>query len=150
MPANYGQNQGPVGGITPPMPSVSAPRGQLRGDLSLQGGIAPRPKVTGGDSAVVQDAQMVVGQEADAKLGIFLNFNSVEKPQPIRGDLGATDPGPRTSPYPFGQYSVSSVGHADKVLLHILQAPTSTRGSTRTFTRLHPQTRATCPSRCGP
>lgn len=99
MPANYGQNQGPVGGITPPMPSVSAPRGQLRGDLSLQGGIAPRPKVTGGDSAVVKDAQMVVGQEADAKLGVFLDFNSVEKPQPIRGDLGATDPGPRTYEY---------------------------------------------------
>ncbi|EJT73766.1 hypothetical protein GGTG_07622 [Gaeumannomyces tritici R3-111a-1] len=99
MPANYGQNQGPVGGITPPLPTVSEPRGQLRGDLSLQGGIAPRPKVHGGDSAVVPDVQKVAGQDADPKLGVFLDFNSVEKPEPFRGERGATDPGPRTYEY---------------------------------------------------
>ncbi|KAL8400883.1 hypothetical protein RB594_001057 [Gaeumannomyces avenae] len=99
MPANYGQNQGPVGGITPPLPTVSGTRGQLRGDLSLQGGIAPRPKVHGGDSAVVPDVQKVAGQDADSKLGVFLDFNSVEKPEPFGGERGATDPGPRTYDY---------------------------------------------------
>ncbi|KAL8311085.1 hypothetical protein RB597_001914 [Gaeumannomyces tritici] len=96
MPANYGQNQGPVGGITPPLPTVNEPRGQLRGDLSLQGGIAPRPKVHGGDSAVVPDVQKVAGQDANSKLGVFLDFNSVEKPEPFKGERGATDPGPRS------------------------------------------------------
>ncbi|KAL8284550.1 hypothetical protein RB600_009115 [Gaeumannomyces tritici] len=99
MPANYGQNQGPVGGITPPLPTVSEPRGQLRGDLSLQGGIAPRPKVHGGDLAVVPHVQKVAGQDADSKLGVFLDFNSAEKPEPFRGERGATDPGPRTYEY---------------------------------------------------
>lgn len=42
------------------------------------------------------------GQEADAELGLYLDFNSAtfpNGPQPIRGDLGATDPGPRTFEY---------------------------------------------------
>ncbi|TDZ31498.1 Oxalate decarboxylase OxdD [Colletotrichum spinosum] len=47
MPApqmgNYGENDGPVGGVSPPIPSVTAPSGSLRGDSSLLGGNAPRP-----------------------------------------------------------------------------------------------------------
>lgn len=47
----------------------------------------------------MSDPELVNGQEADADLGLYLDFNSVDVPQPIRGDLGATDPGPRTDEY---------------------------------------------------
>lgn len=94
MPSNYGQNPPPQGGVTA-LPPVQSPTGQLRGSINLQGGIASRPPVKGGDSAKVANPQMVTGQGADAKLGLFLDFNSVEVPQPIRGSRGSTDPGPR-------------------------------------------------------
>jgi oxalate decarboxylase family bicupin protein len=42
---------------------------------------------------------MVPGQSADATLGVYLDFNSVDKPEPIRGDYGSTDAGPRTYEY---------------------------------------------------
>ncbi|TLD06954.1 hypothetical protein PgNI_10924 [Pyricularia grisea] len=98
MPSNYGQNPPPQGGVTA-LPPVQSPTGQLRGSINLQGGIASRPPVKGGDSAKVANPQMVTGQGADAKLGLFLDFNSVEVPQPIRGSRGSTDPGPRTYEY---------------------------------------------------
>ncbi|KAI1191904.1 Bicupin, oxalate decarboxylase/oxidase [Nemania serpens] len=98
----YEENSGPVGGVTPQFPSFTAAAGDLRGSTNLQGGIASRPPVSGGDSAVVPDPEFVNGQEADAELGLYLDFNSAtfpNGPQPIRGDLGATDPGPRTFEY---------------------------------------------------
>ncbi|TEA17245.1 Oxalate decarboxylase OxdC [Colletotrichum sidae] len=103
MPApqmgNYGENDGPVGGVSPPIPSVTAPSGSLRGDSSLLGDNAPRPDADQSDSAIVKDVQLVPGQEADVKLGLYLNFDDVDVPQPIRGELGSTDPGPRTYAY---------------------------------------------------
>lgn len=36
-------------------------------------------------------------QKEDPKIGSYLDFEKVDNPQPIRGDLGATDPGPRES-----------------------------------------------------
>ncbi|TDZ40534.1 Oxalate decarboxylase OxdD [Colletotrichum trifolii] len=103
MPApqrgNYGENDGPVGGVSPPIPSVTAPSGSLRGDSSLSGGNAPRPDPDQSDSAIIKDVQLVPGQEADGKLGLYLNFDDVDVPQPFRGELGSTDPGPRTYAY---------------------------------------------------
>ncbi|KAI5866467.1 Bicupin, oxalate decarboxylase/oxidase [Durotheca rogersii] len=100
---NYEDNKGDVGGISPPIPTFTgAPVGDLRGSTNLQGGIASRPPVSGGDSAVVPDPELVGGQEADGKLGLYLDFNGAEYPngpQPIRGSGGATDPGPRTYEY---------------------------------------------------
>ncbi|CAJ2507592.1 Uu.00g087780.m01.CDS01 [Anthostomella pinea] len=95
----YDENTGPVGGVNPPIPDTTAVAGSLRGSTNLQGGLAARPPVTGGDSAAVPDPQMVPGQDADSKLGLYLDFNSVESPQPIRGGNGGTDPGPRTNAY---------------------------------------------------
>ncbi|KAI0846753.1 Bicupin, oxalate decarboxylase/oxidase [Daldinia vernicosa] len=99
----YEDNKGDVGGIDAPIPTYTgAPVGDLRGSTNLQGGIASRPPVDGGDSAIVEDPQLVGGQEADAKLGLYLDFNSAEYPngpQPIRGGEGQTDPGPRTYEY---------------------------------------------------
>ena len=47
------------------------------------------------DSAIIPDYQLVTGQKEDEDLGLYLNLESVQNPQPIRGSLGGTDPGPR-------------------------------------------------------
>ncbi|KAI1305668.1 Bicupin, oxalate decarboxylase/oxidase [Xylaria venustula] len=98
----YEENTGPVGGVDPPFPTFTAAVGDLRGSTDLQGGIASRPPTSGGDSAIVPDPELVNGQDADADLGLYLDFNSATAPngpQPIRGGLGGTDPGPRTFEY---------------------------------------------------
>lgn len=66
----------------------------MRGDSSLLGGIAPEPEI---ESAIVNDIQLVNGQTADGNLGLYLDLNSADPPQPIRGEAGSTDPGPRMS-----------------------------------------------------
>ncbi|KAK3377431.1 RmlC-like cupin domain-containing protein [Podospora didyma] len=96
---NYGENSGPVGGVQPPTPTVTSTSGSLRGDSSLLGGNAPLPDPDKSDSAIVPNPQLVNGQEADANLGLYLNFDSANPPQPIRGAKGTTDPGPRTFDY---------------------------------------------------
>lgn len=95
---DYGENSGSVGGVDPPTPTVTAVSGSLYGSEDLLGGRAPEPD-TSADSAVVENPQYVNGQDADKKLGLYLDFNSVEAPQPVRGGYGATDPGPRTYYY---------------------------------------------------
>lgn len=49
------------------------------------------------DSAIVTDYELVTGQEANADIGFYLDFNKTPNPQPLRGSNGATDPGPRES-----------------------------------------------------
>ncbi|KAK0716117.1 hypothetical protein B0H67DRAFT_645781 [Lasiosphaeris hirsuta] len=44
---------------------------------------------------MVPDPQLVNGQGADTKLGLYLDFGSASPPQPIRGGFGGMDPGPR-------------------------------------------------------
>ncbi|RDW61035.1 putative oxalate decarboxylase oxdD [Coleophoma cylindrospora] len=92
---NYEENSGPVGGVDPEtLPTVTTPSGSLYGNEQLLGEAARPSPVSGGDSAVVSEYPLVNGQLADSKLGLYLDFNSVEDPQPIRGTLGQTDPGP--------------------------------------------------------
>jgi hypothetical protein len=93
---NYGENPGPFAGIDNPMPTQTTPSGSLYGPQSLLGEIAQPSPVSGGDSAIVSDYPLVNGQDADSNFGLYLNFNSVENPQPIRGSGGQTDPGPST------------------------------------------------------
>ena len=95
---DYGENSGPVGGVDPPIPTVTAPAGSLYGSEDLLGGNAALPDVES-ESAVVENPEYVNGQSADRKLGLYLDFNSVNAPQPERGGYGATDPGPRTYYY---------------------------------------------------
>ncbi|KAB5545483.1 RmlC-like cupin domain-containing protein [Coniochaeta sp. 2T2.1] len=100
---SLGQNTGPVAGVTPTTPASDRPTvppgvGDLRGDTGLLGGNTPDPPPNA-DSAIVPNPELVNGQEADARLGLFLDFNSVDAPQPIRGEGGQTDPGPRTYEY---------------------------------------------------
>ena len=94
------KKNGSVGGINPPIPTVSAPSGSLIGDSSLLGGNAKLPD-TSKDSAEPGESKLVLvtGENADADLGIFLDFESVEEPEPIRGNFGQTDTGPRTFNY---------------------------------------------------
>lgn len=40
---------------------------------------------------------LLPGQKEDPKIGSYLDFEKADNPQPIRGDLGASDPGPRKS-----------------------------------------------------
>ncbi|KAK0668097.1 hypothetical protein QBC41DRAFT_337915 [Cercophora samala] len=94
-----GENDGPVGGPEPPTPTVTASRGSLRGDSCFLEGNAPLPDPDMSDSAIVLNPGFVNDQGADAKLGLYLDFNSAYPPQPVRGDNGATDPGPRTHDY---------------------------------------------------
>ncbi|KAK6604649.1 oxalate decarboxylase family bicupin [Botrytis cinerea] len=96
---SYGEQSVAVGGISAPVPTVTAATGSLYGDESLLGEAAKPSPVSGGDSAIVSDVPMVNGQEADADLGLYLDFNSVPNPQPIRGSSGQTDPGPQTYEY---------------------------------------------------
>lgn len=91
------QNTGPIAGVTPPIPTATAASGSLYGDESLLGEVAGPYPVSGGDSAIVSDYPLVSGQEADAKLGLYLDFNSVKNPQPLRGEGGQTDPGASTN-----------------------------------------------------
>ena len=95
---NYGENTGAVGGETPPIPTVTVTSGALRGDSSLLGGNFPEPTPT--DSAIVNNPILVNGQEADTDLGLYLDFDSADPPQPERGGFGNTDPGPRRIPKP--------------------------------------------------
>lgn len=110
---NYGENEGPIAGVTAPIPAVTAASGSLYGSESLIGEVAQPSPVSGGDSAIVSDYALVNGQEADSKLGLYLDFNSVDRPQPIRGDGGQTDPGssmqkrpqdPSEGPYVLTRY----------------------------------------------
>lgn len=95
---DYGENSGPVGGVEAPIPTFTAASGSLYGGSDLLGGNAALPNPES-DSADVENAEYVKGQSADRKLGLYLDFNSVDAPQPVRGGFGATDPGPRTYDY---------------------------------------------------
>jgi hypothetical protein len=43
--------------------------------------------------------QFAPGQTDTATIGAYLDFNTVQNPQPIRGSKGGTDPGPSTKEY---------------------------------------------------
>ena len=47
------------------------------------------------DSAIVTDYELVPGQTDAANLGLYLDLDETQNPQPIRGSAGGTDPGPR-------------------------------------------------------
>ncbi|KAH7350878.1 RmlC-like cupin domain-containing protein [Rhexocercosporidium sp. MPI-PUGE-AT-0058] len=77
--SNYGQKTGPIAGVTPPIATTTAASGSLYRNDSLLGEVANPYPVSSRDSAVVSEYPLVNGQEADAKLGLYLDFNSVEK-----------------------------------------------------------------------
>lgn len=64
-------------------------------------GLFGTENLLGPDGAAVDSAenpinyQLVPGQDASPDLGFYLDFTKVDNPQPIRGNEGSTDPGPR-------------------------------------------------------
>lgn len=50
---------------------------------------------TGSNEELAGPYELAAGQDADANLGLFLDLDDVENPQPIRGGNGAVDSGPR-------------------------------------------------------
>lgn len=89
----------PAGAALP----LSVPTGQIIGPPGSSGSVYGSEEFLGpngnpvdpADSAVVANHGLVPGQTADADLGLYLNLEEAENPQPIRGSGGGTDPGPR-------------------------------------------------------
>lgn len=99
---SYGENSFPQAAVTAlPTTTATAASGSLYGPASLLGEVAQPSPISGGDSAIVSSYPKVNGQDADAQLGLYLDFNSVENPQPIRGANGNTDPGPSECPWSY-------------------------------------------------
>lgn len=65
----------------------------LKGSKTLIG-YSPSEKV---GSTTTPDIKysLLPGQTNDPDIGTWLDFSNVENPQPIRGDTGGDDPGPR-------------------------------------------------------
>ncbi|KAK3350568.1 hypothetical protein B0H65DRAFT_545678 [Neurospora tetraspora] len=91
----YGENSGPVAGVSPiPTTTGRTRTGSLRGGTNLLGANSPQPDLDTANPAIVPNPQSVNGQDANADLGLYLDFNSANPPQPNRGGRGGTDPGP--------------------------------------------------------
>ena len=98
--------QGPSDAVVLDLPSATAvppptASGSIYGTEALLGNDGNPVK----GSAVVENFNLVPGQLEDPTEGLELDFNLVDKPQPIRGTdgrSGGTDPGP-------GKCSLSSV-----------------------------------------
>lgn len=71
----------------------------LRGGGALLGVISGEVDPESNGQVPKSEYQLAPGQTANAEIGLPFTFKDVENPQPIRGDLGATDPGPRTYGY---------------------------------------------------
>lgn len=96
---SYAEQPGPIAGVTL-NPASATPTGSssasLYGSEDLLGEVTQPAPVSGGDSAEAPatDIELVNGQEAPQDLGLYLDFNSVDVPQPIRGDGGGFANGP--------------------------------------------------------
>lgn len=74
-------------------PSAQEPTADdLRGGPELLG-YNPDNYLSDEDTTSIQ-FELAPGQTLDADLGISFDFENVEHPQPLRGELGGTDPGP--------------------------------------------------------
>ncbi|KAF3391083.1 Oxalate decarboxylase OxdD [Talaromyces pinophilus] len=74
---------------------AAASSNPLRGGKNLIG-YSPTNTISNENTETIS-YQLAPGQTDAADLGVYLNFDDVESPQPIRGDTGGTDPGPRNS-----------------------------------------------------
>jgi hypothetical protein len=74
-------------------PAAAASSNPLRGGENLIG-YSPTNTISNENTETIS-YQLAPGQTDAADLGVYLDFNDVENPQPIRGDTGGTDPGPR-------------------------------------------------------
>lgn len=102
LPAGSGTTGSGTTGAGNALP-VDIPEGQSPGPPGYSGSVYGSPSFAGpdgnpvdtADSAIVSNYQLVPGQQANADLGVYLDLNQVQNPQPIRRSNGGTDPGPR-------------------------------------------------------
>ena len=112
VPVNNGKRQ--AGNVYPQGPSdaivLDLPNAAPTPPPTASGSIYGSEALLGYDgnpvegSAIVESYELVPGQLKDNIEGLELDFELVEKPQPIRGTTGmsgATDPGPGTSSSPL-------------------------------------------------
>lgn len=66
----------------------------LRGSESLVG-YSSSNKVTSSSPPEIKYT-LLPGQKEDPKVGSYLDFQTADNPQPIRGSTGSDDPGPST------------------------------------------------------
>lgn len=93
----------PTGAALP----LSIPTGQAAGPPGSSGEVYGSEDFLGpdgnpvnpADSAIVANYDLVPGQNADANLGLYIDLEEAENPQPIRGSDGGTDPGPRMTSF---------------------------------------------------
>jgi len=71
----------------------------LRGQPDLLGVISDEVNHDSSTKVPSDDYKLAPGQGASADIGVPFTFKDTANPQPIRGDLGSTDPGPRTYNY---------------------------------------------------
>lgn len=71
----------------------------LRGHPSLLGVVSNEVNPESSAKVPSDKYELAPGQDASAGLGIPFTFENTANPQPIRRDLGSTDPGPRTYNY---------------------------------------------------
>lgn len=76
----------------PTLPKRQGDNPPLRGSQDLLG-YSPDNKIP--DTSTEVQYTLVPGQKEDEDLGVYLDFSKTENPQPIRGSLGGSDPGPR-------------------------------------------------------
>ncbi|QGA18862.1 hypothetical protein EYB26_006547 [Talaromyces marneffei] len=76
----------------PAAPAFSNP---LRGGENLIG-YSPTNTISNENTETIS-YQLAPGQTDTADLGVYLDFDGVENPQPIRGNTGGTNPGPRNA-----------------------------------------------------
>lgn len=77
-------------------PAATASSNPLRGGPGLIG-YSPTNTISNEDTETIS-YQLAPGQTDAADLGVILNFEDIDNPQPIRGSAGGTDPGPREFP----------------------------------------------------
>lgn len=81
----------------------------MRGSSDLLG-YDPTNVLTDEDTTAIE-YELAPGQKDDANIGVILDFENIDNPQPIRGTKGGTDPGPSK----FLEYHLPSSRKVDGV-----------------------------------
>lgn len=80
-------------------PAAAASSDPLRGGPGLIG-YSPTNTISNENTETIS-YQLAPGQTDTPDLGVYFDFTLAENPQPIRGDTGGTDPGPREFQFDF-------------------------------------------------
>ncbi|CRG91686.1 hypothetical protein PISL3812_08737 [Talaromyces islandicus] len=86
-----------IGNIANAAPAAIASSNPQRGGSGLIG-YSPSNTISNDNTETIS-YQLTPSQTQDADIGAYLDFSTIDNPQPIRGSLGGTDPGPRNLNY---------------------------------------------------